>query len=85
VGPEKTYSISEAAAAIGVSVPTLRSWERRYAFVTPERTPGGHRRYSEEDVDRLRTFVEVSRRRRAGSSARLLEELDKGRGTQRRS
>jgi DNA-binding transcriptional MerR regulator len=41
---EETYGISEAATALGVTAPTLRSWEDRYALVAPTRTAGGHRR-----------------------------------------
>lgn len=43
-------SIGELAARTGVTEPTLRMWERRYAFPRPERTETGHRRYSEEHV-----------------------------------
>jgi DNA-binding transcriptional MerR regulator/methylmalonyl-CoA mutase cobalamin-binding subunit len=32
----------------------LRSWERRYGAVQPQRTPRGSRRYTEADVTRLR-------------------------------
>ena len=32
------YTIGEAAARSGVSVPLLRAWERRYGVVTPRRT-----------------------------------------------
>jgi DNA-binding transcriptional MerR regulator len=38
----------------GVSMATLRAWERRYKFPASERTAGGHRLYSEKDVMRLR-------------------------------
>lgn len=38
----------------GVSMATLRAWERRYDFPESERTAGGHRLYSERDVMRLR-------------------------------
>jgi len=37
----------------GVSMATLRAWERRYDFPESERTAGGHRLYSERDVMRL--------------------------------
>ena len=30
---------------------TLRAWERRYGLPQPKRTPGGHRIYSQRDVD----------------------------------
>lgn len=37
----------------GVSAASLRAWERRYAAVSPERTEGGQRLYSDEDIERL--------------------------------
>jgi DNA-binding transcriptional MerR regulator/methylmalonyl-CoA mutase cobalamin-binding subunit len=50
------YTIKEAAARTGVSVPVLRAWERRYAIVEPARTPSGYRLYDEAALDRLRTM-----------------------------
>lgn len=43
-----------AAAMLGVSASTLRSWERRYGFPVPQRTDGGHRQYALEEVEALR-------------------------------
>jgi DNA-binding transcriptional MerR regulator len=37
-----------------VSTATLRAWERRYNFPHAERTSGGHRLYSENDILRLK-------------------------------
>ncbi len=71
------YKIAQIAAELDVSVATLRSWERRYRVVTPERTEGGHRRYTDADVDRLRVFAQVTRRRRAGETAELLQMMDR--------
>ena len=34
-----------AAAMLGVSPNTLRSWERRFGFPEPRRTAGGHRQF----------------------------------------
>lgn len=48
------YNIKEAAARSGVSVPTLRAWERRYGVVNPARTPAGYRLYDDESIGRLR-------------------------------
>jgi DNA-binding transcriptional MerR regulator len=49
-----------AAAMLGVSTNTLRSWERRYGFPRPHRSPGGHRQYALEEVESLRqTLVET--------------------------
>ncbi|HEX8099799.1 MAG TPA: MerR family transcriptional regulator [Actinomycetota bacterium] len=47
-------SIGEVSALLGIPVPTLRSWERRYGAPRPARTEGGHRRYTEAEVEQLR-------------------------------
>ena len=47
-------SIGALSRATGVSVETLRTWERRYGVPEPLRTPSGHRRYPLETVDLLR-------------------------------
>jgi MerR family transcriptional regulator, light-induced transcriptional regulator len=47
-----------AAVMLGVSPNTLRSWERRFGFPTPRRTPGGHRQYDLVDVEALRQAFE---------------------------
>ena len=46
---EKRYTISEAAAQIGVSISTLRRWDRE-DILKPSRTLGGDRRYTEDDI-----------------------------------
>ncbi|MGY2876637.1 MerR family transcriptional regulator, heat shock protein HspR [Marmoricola sp. URHA0025 HA25] len=46
------YAISVAAELSGTAIANLRVYERR-GLVSPERTDGGTRRYSEEDIDRL--------------------------------
>jgi methanogenic corrinoid protein MtbC1 len=38
----------------GVSSHVIRAWERRYRAITPARTEGNQRRYSESDLNRLR-------------------------------
>ena len=45
--------IGAVARRTGVAVTTLRAWEARYGVLRPSRTEGGHRLYSEEDVDRV--------------------------------
>lgn len=50
---EPIYVISVAAELSGLHPQTLRAYERE-ALVTPARTQGGTRRYSVEDVERLR-------------------------------
>jgi MerR family transcriptional regulator, light-induced transcriptional regulator len=43
-----------AAAVLGVSPNTLRSWERRYGYPKPQRSPGNHRRYDLVELQTLR-------------------------------
>ena len=53
------YVISVAAELAGVHPQTLRIYERR-GLLSPARTQGGNRRYSEVDIDRLRRIGELS-------------------------
>jgi DNA-binding transcriptional MerR regulator len=46
-----------AAVMLGVSPNTLRSWERRYGFPRPRRTPGGHRQYALNEIESLRATL----------------------------
>jgi len=46
------YAISVAAELSGTAIQNLRVYER-HGLVSPGRTEGGTRRYSEEDVERL--------------------------------
>ena len=52
--PRSVLRIGEVSRRTGVAVPTLRAWERRYGLLAPARTEGGHRLYSEADVERVR-------------------------------
>ena len=42
-----------------VGTSTLRAWERRYGLLHPERTPKGHRLYSEKDVERVLKIIDL--------------------------
>jgi methanogenic corrinoid protein MtbC1 len=47
------YTIKRAAELTGISVATLRAWERRYGVVSPQRSDGGYRLYGPDDVRAL--------------------------------
>ena len=47
-------TIGEFAARTGVAEGTLRMWERRHGFPTPQRSARGQRRYGEADVELVR-------------------------------
>lgn len=53
------YVISVAASLAGMHPQTLRIYERR-GLIDPYRTPGGTRRYSDEDIERLELIQELT-------------------------
>lgn len=56
------YSIKAVAQATGLTVETLRAWERRYGVVVPNRDASGRRVYRPEDVLHLRRLREATER-----------------------
>ena len=55
----RAYLISVAAALAGMHPQTLRQYDRE-GLVTPTRTRGGGRRYTDDDVERLREVQRLS-------------------------
>lgn len=53
------YSTGMTARQLGVSVDTIRRWERE-GKITATRTPGGQRRFSQAEIDRLRELAAAS-------------------------
>jgi len=51
---EPVYNIGAVSRLTGITQARLRAWEHRYGFIDSKRTPGGHRLYSEADIQRLR-------------------------------
>lgn len=49
---EAVFAISVAADMVEMEIQNLRVYER-HGLVTPSRTDGGTRRYSQDDIDRL--------------------------------
>lgn len=52
-----TFNMKAVVRETGIRPDTLRAWERRYGLPNPERTEGGHRIYSQRDVDTLRWLM----------------------------
>lgn len=57
-GDRGVYGISVAAELVGMGVQNLRLYEAR-GLLEPDRTPGGTRRYSANDLARLRRINEL--------------------------
>ncbi len=51
--------VGEVAARLGVSASTVRMWGRRYGLTASARSPGGHRRFTAEDLQRLQQVHEA--------------------------
>lgn len=51
------YPIGAVSEMTGINAITLRAWERRYALITPQRTPTGRRLYSQADVDCMKEVL----------------------------
>jgi DNA-binding transcriptional MerR regulator len=51
--------IAAVSELLGIPVPTIRSWERRYDFPAPPRTDGSHRRYGEVELAQLRALRDL--------------------------
>lgn len=56
---QAVYVISVAAELAGMHPQTLRIYERR-GLIAPFRTPGGTRRYSQADIERLLLIQELT-------------------------
>jgi DNA-binding transcriptional MerR regulator len=68
-----------AAVMLGISPNTLRSWERRYGFPKPHRSPGGHRQYSLAEVEALR--LTLAETHNVSSAISLARERGEGPST----
>jgi Sensory domain in DIguanylate Cyclases and Two-component system/MerR HTH family regulatory protein len=52
-------TIAAVAERTGVAPATLRAWEQRYGFPRAHRQAGGHRRFSEQQVDQISEVVRM--------------------------
>ncbi len=69
-------AIKQVSESLGVPAPTLRSWERRYGIPVASRTTGGHRRYSDDELNQLRLMRdEIARGKRAAQAALAVRQL----------
>src|SRR5512139_3418975 len=48
------YNLKVVLKETGLKADVLRAWERRYHLPSPSRTPGGHRLYSDYDIEMLK-------------------------------
>jgi DNA-binding transcriptional MerR regulator len=84
------YPIRTVAHLTGVNPRRIRAWEDQYNLLSPARTGGGHRLYSEDDVERIRWVKAMVDRgmslkgiQRLIESTRPVEMAGDGRGSGR--
>jgi DNA-binding transcriptional MerR regulator len=51
------YPIRKVSELTGINPVTLRAWERRYGLIKPQRTPKGHRLYTDEHIQLIRRIM----------------------------
>lgn len=51
------YNLKVVLKETGLAADTLRAWERRYGLPMPQRTPGGHRLYSQRDIETIKWLM----------------------------
>jgi DNA-binding transcriptional MerR regulator len=67
------YGIGAVARLLGLTPSTIRTWEDRYGVVSPQRSSGGRRLYSRDEVEWLRFVkMKVDEGMQPGDAHRLL-------------
>jgi methanogenic corrinoid protein MtbC1 len=57
ISKSPVYNLKAVLKETGISADTLRAWERRYGLPLPQRTPGGHRLYSQYDIETIKWLI----------------------------
>lgn len=71
------YNLSFVIKETGMKADTLRAWERRYHLPQPQRGEGGHRLFSEEDIQTIKWLMERQQEGLSISHAvRLWQEIE---------
>ncbi len=51
------FNLKVVLKETGLAADTLRAWERRYGLPMPQRTAGGHRLYSQRDIETIKWLM----------------------------
>jgi len=54
ISQSPVYNLKAVLKETGIKADVLRAWERRYELPRPHRTSGGHRLYSEHDIETVK-------------------------------
>src|SRR5688572_4551244 len=51
------FNLKVVLKETGIAADTLRAWERRYGLPMPQRSAGGHRLYSQRDIETIKWLM----------------------------
>ena len=57
VSTTPAFNLKVVLKETGLSADALRAWERRYGLPVPQRTAGGHRLYSQRDIETIKWLM----------------------------
>ena len=57
VSTTPAFNLKVVLKETGLAADTLRAWERRYGLPVPQRTAGGHRLYSQRDIETIKWLM----------------------------
>lgn len=57
VSTTPAFNLKAVLKETGLVADTLRAWERRYGLPAPDRTAGGHRLYSQRDIETIKWLM----------------------------
>jgi DNA-binding transcriptional MerR regulator len=57
INKNPAFNLKAVLQETGLAADTLRAWERRYGLPLPQRTAGGHRLYSQYDIEIIKWLI----------------------------
>jgi methanogenic corrinoid protein MtbC1 len=57
VSTTPAFNLKVVLKETGLTADTVRAWERRYGLPVPQRTAGGHRLYSQRDIETIKWLM----------------------------
>lgn len=57
VSQSPVYNLNVLVRETGISADLVRAWERRYGMPMPQRSRGGHRLYSQQDIEMVKWLL----------------------------
>ncbi|HEX6271119.1 MAG TPA: B12-binding domain-containing protein [Anaerolineales bacterium] len=57
VSTTPAFNLKVVLKETGIAADTLRAWERRYGLPMPQRSAGGHRLYSQRDIETVKWLI----------------------------